>query len=52
VRKDPRTGEVILSGRPAGLDWADFFALREVARAEACDFLADRRDEPPQERNF
>ncbi|ODT37061.1 MAG: hypothetical protein ABS55_04345 [Lautropia sp. SCN 70-15] len=52
VRRDPRTGEVILSGRPAGLDWADFFALREAARAEARDFLADRQDEPPQERDF
>jgi len=52
VRRDPNTGEVILSGRPAGLDWSDFFASRDAAGKETRDFLVDRMDEPAQERDL
>ena len=52
IRRDPRTGEVILSGRPAGFDWKRFFVERDAAREEACDFLVDRQDEAAQERDF
>jgi antitoxin VapB len=39
VRRDPLTGDVILSGKSD--TWADFFALREVV-APPPDFLAGR----------
>lgn len=52
IRRDPRTGEVILCGRPAGLEWQSFFAAREAAGDEVRDFLVDRLDEPPQEREL
>jgi antitoxin VapB len=48
IRRDEETGEVILSAVPNS--WEGFFALREAARDEARDFLADRRDPPAQER--
>jgi antitoxin VapB len=51
IRKDSRTGEVILAGRPAGLDWAGFFALRDASGDETRDFLADRHDGVAQERD-
>lgn len=43
VRRDERTGDVILSTRPAGT-WADFMALRDRLGAvrEADDFMLDR----------
>ena len=47
IRKDPATGDVILSKRPSG--WEEFFEAR--ARAEVpADFLTDRGDGPPQAR--
>lgn len=47
IRRDPVSGDVILSRRPG--DWAEFFQL--VAQLDVPqDFLADRRDEPPQVR--
>jgi antitoxin VapB len=39
VRRDPLTGDVVLSSKPD--TWADFFALRDVA-APPTDFLAER----------
>ena len=54
IRKDEQTGEVILSQRPNS--WKEFFRLRDTAlQADpqaAAEFLADRQDPPPQEREF
>ena len=49
IRRDEVTGDVILSRRPES--WQDFFALTgnvDVPR----DFLTDRKDAPPQERDL
>jgi len=49
VRRDPATGDVILSRRPES--WKDFFAyLATVDVLE--DFLSDRKDAPPQKREL
>jgi antitoxin VapB len=54
IRKDEKTGDVILSRRPAS--WEEFFALRDAAiKADpraAEEFLADRKDMPPQVREL
>ena len=45
IRRDPLSGDVVLSRRPGG--WEDFFEL--VARLDIPkDFMADRCDEQPQ----
>lgn len=44
IRRDPETGEVILSAVPNS--WDGFFALRDAGVEEAKDFLADRHDPP------
>ena len=49
VRRDPATGDVILSRRPES--WKDFFALLKSAAVPE-DFLADRNDAPPQKREL
>ena len=49
VRRDPATGDVILSRRPES--WNDFFALLKSA-AVPQDFLSDRDDVPPQKREL
>jgi antitoxin VapB len=49
VRRDPATGDVILSRRPAS--WHDFFDLTSTLNIPD-DFLADRRDAPPQKRKL
>lgn len=49
VRRDPATGDVILSRRPDS--WKDFFELMEDVEVPA-NFLADRKDMPPQKRRF
>ncbi len=49
VRRDPATGDVILSRRPES--WQDFFELTETPDLPD-DFLADRRDMPPQKRKL
>jgi antitoxin VapB len=41
IRRDERTGDVILSRRPRSL-WLDFMALREQLGQLPGDFLADR----------
>ena len=49
VRRDPATGDVILSRRPDS--WQDFFEL--MKRIEVPDdFLVDRKDTPPQKRDL
>jgi len=49
VRRDPASGDVILSRRPES--WEDFFALMKTIDVPD-DFLADRRDTPPQKRQL
>ena len=50
IRRDPETGDVILSRAPNS--WDDFFAMRESGVAGAADFLADRHDPPAQRREL
>jgi antitoxin VapB len=49
IRRDAITGDVILSRRPES--WQDFFALTKTV-ATPKDFLTDREDAPPQERDL
>jgi antitoxin VapB len=49
VRRDPATGDVILSRRPDS--WQDFFDLTASLDIPD-DFLANRRDLPPQRRKL
>ncbi len=49
VRRDPATGDVILSRRPES--WQDFFELTKTIDVPD-DFLADRGDTPPQKRKL
>lgn len=49
LRRDPLTGDVILSRRPES--WRDFFELMKTIDVPE-DFLADRRDAPPQKRDI
>ena len=47
IRRDPASGDVVLSRRPGG--WDEFFQLVERLGVPQ-DFMTDRRDEPPQMR--
>ena len=47
VRRDPVSGDVVLSRRPDS--WKDFFELMKKIEVPQ-DFLADRGDTPPQKR--
>ena len=49
VRRDPATGDVILSRRPES--WKDFFAFLATVEVPE-DFLSDRKDAPPQKREL
>jgi antitoxin VapB len=49
VRRDPATGDVILSRRPES--WQDFFALTSTLDIPE-DFLSDRKDSAPQKRKL
>jgi antitoxin VapB len=49
VRRDSVTGDVILSRRPES--WADFFELMKSIELPK-DFLAHRKDTPPQKRRL
>jgi antitoxin VapB len=49
VRRDPVTGDVILSRRPES--WRDFFELMKTVDVPE-DFLSDRKDAPPQKRDL
>ncbi|MGD0618992.1 MAG: AbrB family transcriptional regulator [Bryobacteraceae bacterium] len=49
IRRDPATGDVILSRRPGS--WDDFFQLRREANVPD-EFASDRRDEAPQKREL
>jgi antitoxin VapB len=48
IRRDPATGDVILSRRPES--WASFFELRRQGKVPS-DFMA-RQDEVPQKRDL
>ena len=54
IRKDEKTGDVILSRRPES--WDEFFRLRDEAmRADPRafeEFLAERKDEAPEKREL
>lgn len=48
-----KSGDVILSKRRGSKeDWDELFRLFKESRDEAQDFLIDRGDGPPQERNL
>ena len=49
IRRDPKTGDVILSSRPNS--WDRFFELVKQGGVPK-DFMSDRGDEEPQEREL
>jgi len=49
IRRDPITGDVILSRRPDS--WQDFFELIDTLDIPE-DFLSNRRDAPAQKRKL
>jgi antitoxin VapB len=49
IRRDPATGDVILSRRPGS--WQEFFELMKTIDVPS-DFLSDRKDQPPQSREL
>jgi antitoxin VapB len=49
VRRDPESGDVILSRRPDS--WEEFFNLTAKLHIPE-DFLLNRRDTPPQKRKL
>ncbi len=49
IRRDPASGDVILSRRPES--WKDFFELMKTLDVPD-DFLTDRQDAPPQKRKL
>ncbi len=49
IRRDPETGDVVLSRRPDS--WQEFFELADGIGVPD-DFLADRGDLPPQKRKL
>jgi len=49
IRRDPETGDVILSRRPES--WNEFFELADRIGV-AADFPSDRGDLPPQKRKL
>lgn len=49
IRRDTETGDVILSRKPNS--WESLFALLDSVDVPD-DFMADRGDEPPEERDL
>ena len=49
VRRDPATGDVILSRRPDS--WEGFFEMMKTVEVPE-DFMADRKDAAPQKREL
>ena len=47
IRRDARTGEVVLSPKP--ISWQEFFKLADQTEIPS-DFMADREDLPADER--
>jgi antitoxin VapB len=56
IRRDERTGDVILSEPHGPKSWNSFFEMVAKLKAEAPeefeDFMKDRKDDPPQERDL
>ncbi len=50
IRRDPATGDVILSQRPG--DWDEFFSMLQASEEERANFLIDRDNGSPQERDL
>ncbi len=49
IRRDAKTGDVILSAKPQ--DWSAFIALLDPTDPDIQTFLDDRKDPPPPERD-
>lgn len=49
IRKDPETGDVIISKKPGS--WSDFFKMMESVDVPE-DFMDERDNELPQERDI
>ena len=49
IRRDPATGDVILSRQPGC--WESFFALADEADISD-NFMTERRNQPPQKREL
>lgn len=49
IRRDPETGDVVLSPKPAS--WQEFFELADRTPIPT-DYMADRDDLPAEERNL
>jgi antitoxin VapB len=49
IRRDPATGDVVLSRRPES--WEDFFEMADATDVPE-EFMADRDDRPPQKRKL
>lgn len=49
IRRDPKTGDVILSSRPGS--WDRFFELVKEGGVPE-DFMSERRDEEPEKREL
>ena len=49
IRRDPKTGDVVLSRKPES--WEEYFALLKDLDVPE-DFLSDRNDKPPQTRKI
>ena len=50
IRRDEKTGEVILSKQPS--DWSEFISLRDESDSDIRYFMADRHDPPPPDRDL
>lgn len=46
IRRDPETGDVILSARPSS--WDGFLAAVDAVEGPPDDFMAERGDQPPE----
>ena len=51
VRRDERTGDVILSKQPSWLSWDEYFRERQPQNVPD-DFLSDRGDALPEDREL
>jgi len=49
IRKDPETGDVIISKKPGS--WDDFFKMMQEIKIPE-DFMAERENETPQDRDL
>ena len=56
IRRDPETGDVILSEPRKPKSWDEFFAMVATLKAEAPeefeDFMKDRKNSPPKMRDI